>query len=374
MWRSATSPTRCSTTAITRSLIENAKGGGGNDAITGNAAANLLEGQAGNDTLDGGAGADTLVGADGNDRLIGGSGDNSLDGGIGDDVAVFAGARASYVIALVADHFDVTGPAGHDLVFSVEHFAFADVAVDAAAFSVPRAPVTQREEPLSIIGTAGPDTFDGGNGNDGLWGADGNDVLRGGAGSDGLVGGAGNDLLDGGDGVDFLFGGDFSVVDGSFVPNSGDDTLNGGNGNDGLWGFDGNDVINADAGDDYVEGGLGNNSVSGGADNDTLLGQAGADTIGGGTGFDYLYGGAEADVFVFNKGDSYDTVWDFSAAEGDKVRIDPALAGSFAEFQSRLSGFTFDGADFTVFLSADGLDQLTIKGIAHTAWTADLLA
>ena len=160
---------------------------------------------------------------------------------------------------------------------------------------------------------------------------------------DGLVGGAGNDLLDGGDGADFLFGGDFSVVDGSFVPNSGDDTLNGGNGNDGLWGFDGNDVINGDAGDDYVEGGLGNDSISGGADNDTLLGQAGADTIGGGTGFDYLYGGAEADVFVFNKGDSYDTVWDFSAAEGDKVRIDPALAGSFAEFQSRLSGFSFDG-------------------------------
>jgi hypothetical protein len=35
---------------------------------------------------------------------------------------------------------------------------------------------------------------------------------------------------------------------------------------------------------------------------------------------------------------------------------------------------SFGGADFTVFLAADGLDQLTIKGIAHTAWTADLLA
>ena len=56
------------------------------------------------------------------------------------------------------------------------------------------------------------------------------------------------------------------------------------------------------------------------------------------------------------------------------MRIDPALAGSFAEFQSHLCGFTFEGADFTVFLSADGLDQLTIKGIAATAWTADLLA
>jgi serralysin len=162
-------------------------------------------------------------------------------------------------------------------------------------------------------------------------------------------------------------------VDGSFLPNSGDDTLGGGNGNDGLWGFDGNDVINGNAGDDYAEGGLGNDSISGGADNDTLLGQAGADTIGGGTGFDYLYGGADADVFAFNKGDSFDTVWDFSAAEGDKLRIDPALAGSFTAFQSRLSGFNFNGDDFTVFLSADGLDQLTIKGIASTAWTADLL-
>jgi hypothetical protein len=28
-----------------------------------------------------------------------------------------------------------------------------------------------------------------------------------------------------------------------------------------------------------------------------------------------------ADVFVFNKGDSYDTVWNFSAAEGDKIRL-----------------------------------------------------
>jgi len=74
----------------------------------------------------------------------------------------------------------------------------------------------------------------------------------------------------------------------------------------------------------------------------SFLPNSGADTLEGG------------DVFVFNKGDSYDTVWDFNAAEGDKVRIDPALAGSFTEFQSRLSGFTFEGADFTVFLSADG--------------------
>lgn len=60
----------------TRSLIENAVGGSGSDALTGNETANLLKGRdgmdklfglAGNDTLDGGLGADTLVGGAGGD-------------------------------------------------------------------------------------------------------------------------------------------------------------------------------------------------------------------------------------------------------------------------------------------------------------------
>jgi hypothetical protein len=63
-------------------------------------------------------------------------------------------------------------------------------------------------------------------------------------------------------------------------------------------------------------------------------------------------------VFVFNKGDSYDTVWDFSAAEGDKIRLDPALVGSFAEFQSHLSGFTFEGCSSPRMVST----SVTIKG------------
>jgi len=37
------------------------------------------------------------------------------------------------------------------------------------------------------------------------------------------------------------------------------------------------------------------------------------------------------------------------------------------------SDAVFEGANFTVFLSADGL-EITMKGIADTAWTADLLA
>ncbi|MGO4706535.1 M10 family metallopeptidase [Microvirga sp. 2MCAF38] len=56
--------------ADSRSLIENAKGGSGNDVLSGNAAANHLYGNAGNDTLFGGAGADTLEGGSGSDTYI----------------------------------------------------------------------------------------------------------------------------------------------------------------------------------------------------------------------------------------------------------------------------------------------------------------
>jgi len=53
-------------------------------------------------------------------------------------------------------------------------------------------------------------------------------------------------------------------------------------------------------------------------------------------------------VFAFNKGDSYDTLWDFSATEGDKIRLDPAFMASLADLQGHLSGFTFEGAEYSV--------------------------
>src|SRR5262249_45833102 len=51
-------------------IIENALGGSGNDTITGNAVANVLNGGAGNDTLNGGGGADTLIGGLGADHFV----------------------------------------------------------------------------------------------------------------------------------------------------------------------------------------------------------------------------------------------------------------------------------------------------------------
>lgn len=54
----------------TASMVENVRGGTGNDVIVGNVIANKLEGGDGNDTLYGGAGRDTLAGGNGNDFFV----------------------------------------------------------------------------------------------------------------------------------------------------------------------------------------------------------------------------------------------------------------------------------------------------------------
>lgn len=54
----------------TLTLIEDLRGGSGNDRLTGNVQVNTLWGGAGNDTLTGGAGADQLTGGTGNDCFV----------------------------------------------------------------------------------------------------------------------------------------------------------------------------------------------------------------------------------------------------------------------------------------------------------------
>ncbi|EIM25504.1 M10 family metallopeptidase [Microvirga lotononidis] len=63
----------------TRSLIENAVGGSGNDSLTGNDGANSLKGGAGADKLNGLGGADILDGGAGADTLTGGAGADIFD-------------------------------------------------------------------------------------------------------------------------------------------------------------------------------------------------------------------------------------------------------------------------------------------------------
>ncbi|AOF89635.1 M10 family metallopeptidase [Sinorhizobium sp. RAC02] len=149
-----------------RSLIENAKGGSGNDAIRGNQAANVLQGNNGNDVLYGfdgndklygGAGRDVLSGGNGNDALTGGAGADKLIGGSGVDTASYADAIAS-VRASLANPSINTGDAGGDTYSSIENLlgsAFND----------------------RLIGNSGINKIAGGKGNDTLTGGGGADAF-----------------------------------------------------------------------------------------------------------------------------------------------------------------------------------------------------
>jgi len=70
---------------IERVLGSNANGNTLDNAMIGDATANVYKGRGGNDLLDGGSGNDKLYGEDGADTLIGGSGNDLLMGGAGAD-------------------------------------------------------------------------------------------------------------------------------------------------------------------------------------------------------------------------------------------------------------------------------------------------
>lgn len=104
----------------TRSLIENAIGGTGNDLLRGN------------------AGANTLAGGDGDDALEGGAGDDTLHGGPGIDTALYSGVSSVYsVVQLPNGSYRITGTDGTDTLTDVEQVRFAGgppIAIAAACF------------------------------------------------------------------------------------------------------------------------------------------------------------------------------------------------------------------------------------------------
>ncbi|MBL8770980.1 MAG: right-handed parallel beta-helix repeat-containing protein [Phenylobacterium sp.] len=71
-------------------------------------------------------------------------------------------------------------------------------------------------------------------------------------------------------------------------------------------------------------GGKGGDTLTGLAGNDSLSGGDGNDLLNGGVGADSLRGGAGADTFNFDAkalGSAVDTIFDFRAAEGDKIKV-----------------------------------------------------
>ena len=157
-------------------FIETYVAGSGDDAVTGNAAANILRGNYGNDTLVGGLGDDWLEGGPGADQLDGGEGEDGVFyNWSGEGVRVHLGAGT-------AAGGDALGDSFHD----IEH----------------------------LEGSSYRDTLTGNDNTNWLWGRDGDDHLAGLGGDDWLAGNNGNDVLLGGSGNDtFAFGGEPSGED-----------------------------------------------------------------------------------------------------------------------------------------------------------------
>ena len=164
--------------------VENAVGGFGNDAITGNDASNVLSGGAGNDWISGGLGNDTLDGGTGRDTLIGGAGNDT------------------YIVDNLSDAVTEKMGEGIDTVKSSLSFVLSANVENLTLTGTSHLAGTGNDLANVITGNGAGDWLSGGAGNDTLLGGAGNDVLNGGTGNDWLRGMLGNDNLTGGAGSD----------------------------------------------------------------------------------------------------------------------------------------------------------------------------
>ncbi len=324
------------TLSLTANTIENVYSGDGNDTLIGSTAANILNGGRGNDVI---------YFSFGNDRI---------DGGQGLDSLVLNCTLSSVSASLSGSgELQISGKAGEvSSICNVETFRFSGAVysydqiaklLGAGGVSTGQ-PATPTPAPVT-------DPVDGGTGGvvetpssggattqTSPYGDAGHTYaanLGGSAADDKLTGTTLGERIDGLDGMDKLRG------------MGGNDGIHGGNGDDTIYGDDGHDYLYGDAGIDTIMGGTGN------------------DWIFGGTGADRLYGEAGTDTFVFDASDtaSMDTIYDFNAADGDKILI--TGASTEATFEIVITaGATYlemhdDGGEFLLArIKGTGMDGL----------------
>jgi Ca2+-binding RTX toxin-like protein len=190
-----------------------------------------------------------------------------------------------------------------------------------------------------MISSAGGPTVMAGDGDDTVVGADVVDYLRGDAGDDQVWGGALFDDINGNMGNDTGHGG------------YGDDWVVGGKDNDVLFGDAGSDIVYGNLGSDTCDGGSGADLVRGGQADDLVRGGAGDDWLSGDRGNDTISGGTGADTFHTFSEAGIDRVTDFSAAEGDRVQLDPGTAYTATQV----------GADTVIDMGAG--NQMILEGV-----------
>ena len=326
----------------TISNIENITATSGDDTMTGNNLANVLNGRSGSDTVKydylSGAGIDVNLNenkaTDANsivdtllsiENIVGSSYDDVFVTKEGTDNKIEAGEGSE----INGDTIDYSSNGATKLVLDLS-------TVDGTGFSSAIISGTTASTDLlkdieNVIATENNDEVSGNSDKNTIKGLAGNDTLSGLAGNDSIDGGLGNDLINGGAGADTLKG---DEGDDTFIGTSFDgDTIDGGNdstndrGSDTLdysqisgsgidialnndqittvtigaathtivnienvIGTNQNDTITGDNEKNILNGLAGNDSISGNAGLDTIYGGAGSDELLGGLDNDVLYG------------------------------------------------------------------------------------
>jgi serralysin len=372
--------------AIARgTVIENARGGSGNDVLIGNSAGNRLDGGTGTDQLYGGTGNDTFVADVQGDVVF-------EETGAGTDTVESSG---SFYLYANIEHLTLTG--------SADNFGVGNELANT---------LTGNSGLNLLIGWGGIDTINGGAARDSIFGVEGDDVLNGEAGVDYIVAGNGNDTLNGGADADEMYGEDGNdTLDGGstfdtdiMVAGAGDDTLFGNSGLgdfDFMYGDQGNDIFYVDTPADLVfeqagqgndtvfaningggfylydnietlilqgntpfgVGNAGDNTLTGNDIANFLLGGGGNDTLNGKLGNDVLFGEAGNDSFVFQNGTGGDVIGDFVSGQD---RIDVSAYGlTFIQLQTL---FVQDGAVGAIVMTNG--DLIVLHNVTMSQLTA----
>ncbi len=289
--------------------FDHAGGGGGDDFLTGNSAANHLFGGAGDDRIDGGYGDDTIEGGAGADLLFGDQGSNWLS---------YAGSSAGVTIDL-ATGLAAGGDAEGDSYQGFEQ----------------------------VLGSSYADTITGGPRDCTLSGGDGDDTIDGGDGNDTIEGGGGADLMDGGAGIDTLnYAGSPGWVSVSLRDGVGYGVDGYGDQFSNFENLIGSSIGDALYGDDLANG---------------IDGGAGGDYIHGGGGDDLLTGGDGDDVFYFNADSGRDTILDFVAGNEFEDLIQLGLGFDFDTLSEVMAIATQSGPDTILTFTPDA--RLTLVGV-----------
>ena len=244
--------------------------------------------------IDGDAGNDTLIGNDGNDTLIGGQGNDTLRGGYGDDIYIFnKGDGVDYIEEERGDNDTIQFGEGITLK-DLKFFRY-----DSSGKSL-YITVGDNGDAISI-----KNYF-----NDGDYSRP-TDTFK----------------------VEKILFSDGTTIDATYIYEQ-VRTITGSGDGDILSGHDDqDDILHGLDGNDTIYGRIGNDLLYGDAGNDTLIGNDGNDTLIGGQGNDTLRGGYGDDIYIFNKGDGVDRIYDMNGL-ADEVRLKHKLQDVIFERRS----------------------------------------